>query len=279
MARILIITHAWDDFPYRRFLVHDLAMRWGSAGHTVTSVAGLAGWPEADIALLHVDLSVIPEAYRKAAGRYAVVLNGAVPDIRKRVISRHLVRPGDGWNGPVIIKTDLNCGGLPELRLQQIEAAQRRGMTGNGPFGAAAYEIDRYPVIDSPVEVPPHVWSDPALVVEKFLPERDARGYWMRAWTFFGDRERCTRYLGAHPVIKSGDFLAREAVPVPDELRAERKRLGFDFGKFDFVMHEGRAVLFDANRTPGLPTIASDELTRSNADLALGIISLLPHQS
>ena len=36
-------------------------------------------WPEADIAVLHVDLSVIPQAYAEAAGRYATVVNGAAP--------------------------------------------------------------------------------------------------------------------------------------------------------------------------------------------------------
>jgi len=278
MARILIITHAWDDFPYRRFLAHDLAMRWAEAGHTVTSVAGLEGWPDADIALLHVDLSVIPAAYMEASRRYAVVLNGAVPDIRKRTVSRYLVQPDDDWNGPVIIKTDLNCGGLPEMRLQQIEATQRQGKTANGPFGAAAYEVHRYPVLDSPREVPPHIWSDPALVVEKFLPERDERGYWMRVWTFFGDRERCTRYLGPHPVVKGGDILASEDVPVPDELRAERRRLGFDFGKFDFAIHDGKPVLFDPNRTPGdLPANAAPQLRHSNANLALGLNIFLQH--
>jgi hypothetical protein len=30
-----------------------------------------------------------------------------------------------------------------------------------------------------------------------------------------------------------------------------REELGADFGKFDYVMHDGRAVLIDANKTPG----------------------------
>jgi len=30
-----------------------------------------------------------------------------------------------------------------------------------------------------------------------------------------------------------------------------RRKLGFDYGKFDYVVHEGRAHLLDANRTPG----------------------------
>ena len=30
-----------------------------------------------------------------------------------------------------------------------------------------------------------------------------------------------------------------------------RRDLGFDYGKFDYVIHEGRAILLDANSTPG----------------------------
>ena len=29
------------------------------------------------------------------------------------------------------------------------------------------------------------------------------------------------------------------------------KRMKFDYGKFDYVMHEGKPVLLDANKTPG----------------------------
>jgi len=63
-------------------------------------------------------------------------------------------------------------------------------------------------------------------------------------------------------------------VAVPDELRAERSRLGFDYGKFDFVVHEGRAILLDANRTPSAPP-PSPEVDASNVHLAGGIDSLL----
>ena len=42
------------------------------------------------------------------------VVNRQVRDSSKRRVSRNLVRPGDGWEGPVIVKTDRNHGGLPE---------------------------------------------------------------------------------------------------------------------------------------------------------------------
>jgi hypothetical protein len=72
--------------------------------------------------------------------------------------------------------------------------------------------------------------------------------------------------------VKAGSILAREPVPVPDELRAERQRLGFDYGKFDFVVRDDRPILFDANRTPSSPPPpVTAELTASNANLARGL--------
>ena len=37
---------------------------------------------------------------------------------------------------------------------------------------------------------------------------------------------------------------------VPDEVRAVRRRHGLDFGKIDFVLHDGKAMVFDVNKTP-----------------------------
>jgi hypothetical protein len=64
-------------------------------------------------------------------------------------------------------------------------------------------------------------------------------------------------------------------VPVPNELRIERKRLGFDYGKFDFVVHEGRVVLLDANRTPTAAANLSDYQDTEASRLASGIESFL----
>ena len=68
----------------------------------------------ADLILVHVDLSVVPEKYLAFASRYSIVLNGRLPDIRKSVVSTNLVGMRDSWTGPVIAKSDLNYGGRPE---------------------------------------------------------------------------------------------------------------------------------------------------------------------
>ena len=274
MVHIVIITHLYDDFQSRDYLLRRLIGYWTDAGHRVLLATELGDWPEGDIAILHVDLSVIPAAYAEASKQYAVVVNGAARDIRKKLVSGHLVRPNDGWTGPVIVKTDLNCGGIPELRLGRI--LQRHGRQANVPLGEITCMERPYPILRSATAVPEAVWNNPGLVVERFLPEQDARGFWMRAWVFFGDRERCIRYLGSHPIVKSGNILAREPVPVPEELHAERARLGFDYGKFDFVVRDGKAILLDANRTPWAPPPpVSPEMETSNANLARGLDTLL----
>jgi len=272
MAHIVLITHTYDNFRERSFLLGSLAGHWLDAGHDVSLAEGLGNWPDGDVAVMHVDLSVVPAAYSEAARRYAIVVNGAATDVRKKRVSRHVVTQDDGWTGPVIIKTDLNYSGIPEMHAAQM--FRRDGKPADLPPGPVVSTTRPYPILRSLGEVPREVWANPGLVVERFLPEQDARGYWVRAWVFFGDRERCTRYRGTHPIVKTATIVGREPAPVPEELRAERERLGFDYGKFDFVVHDGRATLFDANRTPSAPP-SSPEIDASNAHLAGGLESLM----
>jgi len=272
MAHIVLITHTYDNFRERSFLLGSFAGHWLDAGHDVSLAEGLGNWPDGDVAVMHVDLSVVPAAYSEAARRYAVVVNGAATDVRKKRVSRHVVTQDDDWTGPVIIKTDLNYSGIPEMHAAQM--FRRDGKPADLPPGPVVSTTRPYPILRSLGEVPREVWANPGLVVERFLPEQDAHGYWVRAWVFFGDRERCTRYRGTHPIVKTATIIGREPAPVPEELRAERERLGFDYGKFDFVVHDGRATLFDANRTPSAPP-SSPEIDASNAHLAGGLEALM----
>lgn len=227
--------------------------------------AGPRDLPPAEIAILHVDLSVVPRDYLAALRKYPRVLNGRVVDIRKRTVSRNLLSPRHRWKGAVVVKTDLNCGGIPEWL-----AAHKSGASGH----LKAPGQDDYKILPSMRAVDPSVWADPTKVVERFLPEQDQRGYWLRTWVFFGPVERCNRYLSRSPIIKGRTVEDREPAPVPAALRAERKRLGFDYGKFDFVLHEGKTVLFDANKTPaGSPP--GPGMDEANLRLAAGIDSFV----
>jgi hypothetical protein len=53
------------------------------------------------------------------------------------------------------------------------------------------------------------------------------------------------------PIVNSSTQVHTEFVePHPDILRL-RKAMKFDYGKFDYVIHEGQALLLDANKTVG----------------------------
>ena len=266
MATIAILTHEYGGFAEREYLVKGLARHGERLGHRIMTARGLPPKADADVAILHVDVSVVPEDYMEFASQFPVVVNGAVRDIRKRAISGALLGPGDDWSGPVIVKANLNRAGWPERQHNRIAAMKGRP----APYDVAAI-YDAYPIYPSIASVPGEVWEDPDRVAERFIPERDRSGFWIRTWTFFGDRERCSRYCSPNPIVKASDVIAREPSPVPDDLRAERARLGFDYGKFDFVLDEGRAVLLDANRTPGAPPDPSGRFARTTADLARGI--------
>lgn len=272
MSRIAVLTHTYDNFRGRKYLLGSLARHWIEAGHEVAVAARPDDFPPADIAVMHVDLSVVPTAYSDASRKYPIVVNGAATDIRKRQVSRNLVEPGDDWTGPVIVKTDLNCQGIPEVLA--VNRFRRDGKPADFASGTLTFTQQPYPILRSARDVPDAVWNNKGLVVERFLPERDDRGYWMRAWLFFGERERCNRFCGPDPIVKAADIIAREPAPVPDEIRAERERLGFDYGKFDFVVVDGKAILLDANRTPSAPPDIP-ELNASNARIAGGLDLML----
>lgn len=270
MAHIVILTHTFDDFHKRRYLLRDLLEHWKLLGHRVSVTEGLQDWPDADIAVLHLDLSLVPDAYVRACKKYPQVINGAALDIRKRLVSRLILKRDDDWDGPVIVKTNLNRGGVPEMRY--FHMLKNAGLRSPISQEGMVFSQQPYAIHASKAEVNPSMWEHEGIVVERFLPERTTDGYAMRIWVFLGPASRCVRLFGTDPLIKSGGIVGRESVEIPDALHAERKRLGFDFGKFDFVMHQGQAMLLDANRTPFSPTLKdSPDMVRDNGRLALGL--------
>ena len=273
MATIVILEHLLQKGLERRCLIYLFAEHWREAGHTVLVHYGTENLPPADIAVLHVDLTVVPAEYAQLVARYPRVINGAVLDIGKRGFSSLILDRNDSWEHPVIVKTDVNDGGRPELRLRL-----QRQRAGEGDEVPAAPLLPKYQIFSSLSGVPEAVWMTPGLIVEKFVPEQDDDGYYVRIWVFFGDRERNTHYRSDVPVIKSGDIKARAPAPVPDELRAWRQKLKFDFGKFDYVCPgAGPPILLDVNRTPSAPRFLGNdrELAASFRSVSEGIDAFL----
>ena len=184
------------------------------------------------------------------------MINGSVRDISKRHVSNQLVDPATGCEGPVIVKTNEKCFGARHAvrkgtwrsdawwlyaRLVEFAFPLRRSMR----------RLHAYPIYDDFRQVPRKVWRDRKLVVERFLPERDGGFYCLRTWVFLGTREKVSLSRSPEPVVKRANIVTSEfTVEVSEEIRAARRRLGFDYSKFDFVLHEGKPVLLDTNSTP-----------------------------
>jgi len=270
MPRIAVISHKFDKFAKRSYLLAGILKEAEQAGVAAEITRGPRHFVEADLAVLHVDATVIDPEYTALAARYRRTINLSISNIGKSRISGAALRRGEHWPGPVIVKTELNGRGAPEFYHNQVAAL--RGKPAPHP---AVTGLRDYVVFDRAADVPDKVWQDQSLAVEKFLPERDPRGFALRTWVFMGRRETCSRCVSAEPIVKGADVISRELVEVPEELRETRARLGFEYGKFDFVVHDGMAVLFDANMTPTVPENLSEELQRSAKELAQGLLELL----
>lgn len=133
-----------------------------------------------------------------------------------------------------------------------------------------------YRVFDHPARVPWPVWHNRHFVVERFLPERDGDLYCLRTWTFLGDAYTHSRCWSPAPIIKARNVVRPEVLgEVPDELWRLRRELGFDYGKFDYVVHDGRVGLYDANRTPAARHLPGSVVEPNIHILAAGLGALM----
>jgi hypothetical protein len=237
--------------------------------------------PRVDLLIPQVDLTRTPRAYRRHIERFPRVLNRRVTDISKRRISTNLLTRGSVYDGPVVVKTDCNHGGLPESRAFPATFGWlnrlRRKLAGARPDDlryASVLPRGEYPVYARLGDVPAGVWSNRQLVVERFIPERRDGHYCIRVCLCLGDVVLNRRVCSRDPIIKGGAAISEEA-PVPAALLAFRERLGLDYGKIDYVVHGGDVQVLDANRTPGiLGDAAVDE--RISRKLAAGIWRFVP---
>jgi len=247
------------------YRIWSLVENWRARGIRVDAVYGTSREIDADLLIPHVDLSYTPDAYWNLIQRHPNVVNRRVRDIRKRTLSAILVQRDDAWDGPVIVKTNMNCRGLMDAWLDGGE--RWRGLFGGGftrrlvslpgldalRFGSAR-TLGRYHIFERRRDVPPRVWNNPALVVERFVPElRDDGRYVLRNWTFFGSYEHTRLFVGPDPWVKGANSeMLRVEVPPPEAIARARERIGLDYGKIDYVVHDGEPYLLDVSPAPGM---------------------------
>lgn len=253
--RIAIITHEIDEFQDSIYLLRHLSKRWEQEGIDIVVVKGVnQKLPEADLAILHTDITAVGEDYIRIINQYPLVINGAVTDISKTTFSDLIVHKSDAYNGKVIVKTNANFGGMRERKKKLDEGDWQSTIEIQRPWRRVEW-MEEYPVFNSAGDVPSGVWRNDKLVVEKFLPEQNSQGeYLLKMWVFLGDQGIYYQAVSPEPIIKSHNLIRREffdVKDVPESIREVRANLGFDYGKFDFAMHQGEPVLYDVNRTPG----------------------------
>lgn len=279
--RIVIITNAGS---FKGSLIEWMAGCWTDAGYSVEFISNLKTKVEADIAFLHVDLTQVPLTYLDFSKRFPVVINRNTDSISKELFSNQIVEQPFGYDGKVIVKTKENFGGLSELYRGDCSIIRRKAMviirdialskSLNSRFLKSFFwknvrilDPNNYPIFDSIKDVPPGVWKNPSLIVEKFLPEQDADGrYVLRHWYFFGDKEFNRTLSSFNPIPKWSNLNEEEKkrsreewwnieivsnANVPQEVRAVREKLGMDFGRIDWALNDGKPIVFDANKTPG----------------------------
>src|SRR5258706_4304931 len=292
MYKVAILVHRYDSFQNMDYWLRAIAEDWRESGMETDLLYGPQARADADLVILHVDLTVIPDKYLDHVSRYPRAIHAGFRDISKRRISSHLLRRGDSYDGPVIIKTDRNDRGSREWHFakRRLLSSRARDLVKNSAgFAKEAYRIAKhwrrhgsprafrnYPVFESIWDVPEAVWGNPELVVERFQSERRGEYYCVRTWLFLGDRERHAIFFSRTPIIKSTNVVDFERLAeVPEELQRLRKDLKFDFGKFDYAMVDGRAVLYDANRTPTIGAFPRERYVPIAQSLAGGIKAFL----
>lgn len=250
VAKVCILSGS--PGPFREdYLIARLAWHWQRDGVVVESSASIPA--DANLGILHIDRTRVDPAQVPPNPAGIPLLNGRILDISKKRFSVLALGPRSDWDGEVIVKTDLNAYGLPEgARHGGGRARRLRGWLAERSWRLARMlPYAQYPILGSLREVPDWAWSDPGLIVEKFVPERVGRHYCLRGWVFFGSRSYVFRIFSTHPLVKVGSMTHHEFLPAPPpELEDVRARQGFDFGKFDYVEHDGRPILLDANKTP-----------------------------
>lgn len=261
---IAILLHADQKGrnPFRYYMLSALVECWKEWGLHVDILEGPRAGYTANIIIPHIDLTEMPEEYMAYMQQFPTALNANIPSISKRTISKNLVTWEDDYTGPVIVKTDANYGGMPEAQAKPIaknQWARRRKKIKTSWDKLTKSELARtqsiathnYPVFQSKLDIPKDVFKNKALVVEKLLTEKEGDLYVSRHYSFLGNHNCIAKRVSSEVVIKASNSKQVEAGEFPGELLAIRKELGFDYGKFDYVLMDGKPILLDANWTAG----------------------------
>ena len=251
---IVILCHE-RAHPYliRKYQISHMARYWRKCGYQVKFLRGISEFVPAQVCIVHVDLSVVPESYLKFANQYPATVNGKISDIRKSVVSQAILGIDESYQGQVIVKTDLNYAGLPEkvLKSSIFRLAISKIKKYCSLQDSQLPRQSSYIVYENKDNVPESVRQNPDFVIEKFNPNREGSQFSIRFFKCFGSNYECTKNFSNEPIITSFNTTKREAVIPHKAILEYRQKIGLDFGKIDYFMDGDQPVVIDVNKTPG----------------------------
>lgn len=261
--KLLVLQHEFQNsLPGSKYIVALFIKKWEQLGYTVQSVEGVHDKVRADLLFVHIDATVLAEEYLEFISRYPVAINGGVTDISKDRFSTIQLQRTDSYQGLVIVKTKANFGGRQDLNLQRLAGTRPLETDLHQRPWRKVETLDSYdyPVFDSLRNVPTGVWKNHRLIVEKFVSEKNEDGHYvMRNWFFLGDQGFTRLVSSPYHIVKPASgtpipgretFLHPLDEAIHPALHALRERMGFDYGRLDYIMVNGEPVVFDINTTP-----------------------------
>lgn len=279
LRSLVILVHPYDEFWNSRYWFAAAAQALSHRGVTVQVCSDPSTCPAADASMLHVDQTRVAPEFIRAAKRSPRAINARTVDISKRVVCTHVLSRHDAWLGPVIVKTDRNSAGMKEAvaaRQHSLTTRIARSLHRRLPWYLRAELGGKdYRVFDSILDVPSIVWHSPWLVVERFYPEPEGDLFLLRSCVFFDDASISLIRRGLEPIVRP-PFPCHAQVtfdPPPDRVRLRAKELGFEYGKFDFTLHNGQPIIFDCNRTPTGPSYTQAQFETFGEHLATGLLT------
>jgi len=260
-SRIAVLHAEGDRTGERGYLVELLSDVWEGQGIEVVHLNGTRQRVPADLLFMHVDRTIVPHSYRRFARHYPMALNASAHDISKRQFIDGLVMPGSGYGGPVIVKSNLNYAGRPELRAAKRTPSivgrlhnlfVRRWFKKSGPAIKRKEDYRVYPSLDDV----PSFFRTKDCVIQEFRTEMIDGRYLLREYYFLGDAHFQSVEASGSPVFTEDESLEVTRFDPPEQLLLIRRQLSLDYGKLDYVLLDGQPFVFDANRALGLGRMA-----------------------
>ena len=96
-----------------------------------------------------------------------------------------------------------------------------------------------------------------------------------QAQVVLGPSQTTARIASQSPIVSTGNHCRVESIEPDPAIVAARHAMAFDYGKFDYVLHEGRPVLLDVNKTTGAAARRDASLEEERRRRAVGIHAFL----